>query len=128
MLFTGSKYSVPSQSYKIFKFWIYRVFPEMDIFGISKFIFSYSFWDKCLKLGTYVPGAKTKLLIEPIFYLGLRREKCRILKFEIWNFWQSEYFQNWIFSLLRYTSKIGSIKSFVLAPINADYWADYSNL
>ena len=45
----------------------------MDIFGISKFI-SYSFWDKCLKLGSYVQGAETEVFIEPIFDLGLRSE------------------------------------------------------
>ena len=50
-----------------------RVFPKMDIFGFSKSI-SYRFWDKCLKLGSYVLGTKTKLLIEPIFDLGLRSE------------------------------------------------------
>ena len=61
---------------KVIKFWNpekmgnYRtranfkcVFPKMDIFGISKSIFSYIFWDKCMKLGSYVLGTKTKVLI-----------------------------------------------------------------
>ena len=56
------------------------VFP--DIFGISKSIFSYSFWGKWLKLGSVVLGAKTKLLTEPIFDLGLRSENIEFLKFK----------------------------------------------
>ena len=60
-----------------------------------------------MKLGSNVLGTKTKLLIEPIFDLGLRSENiefvCRLKKS--------------IFSLLRPKSKIGSImKSFVLVP------------
>ena len=67
-----------------------RVFPEMDIFGISKFIFYYSFWDKYLKLGSYVLGAKTKLLIEPIFDLSRRSENIEILKFSKIDIFTSE--------------------------------------
>ena len=48
-----------------------RVFPKMDIFGISKSIFSYIFWDKCLKLRSYVLGTKTKLSRDPNVDLGL---------------------------------------------------------
>ena len=57
-----------------------HVFPRMDIFGISKSIF-YSFWDKRLKLESYVLGGKTKLLTELIFDLGLVSENI-----EFWNF------------------------------------------
>ena len=38
-----------------------HVFPKMDIFVISKSIYSYIFWDKCLKLESYVLVTKTKL-------------------------------------------------------------------
>ena len=48
----------------------------MDIFGILKSISSYSFWDKCLKRGSYVLG--TKFFMEPIFDLGLRSENRRL--------------------------------------------------
>ena len=36
--------------------------------------FSYSFWDKYLKLGSYVLGTKTKQFIELIFDFGLKSE------------------------------------------------------
>ena len=67
MLFTGSKNIVPTRSYQILNPKnagnYLRVFPKMDIFGISKSIYSYIFWDKCMKPGSYVLGSKTELLI-----------------------------------------------------------------
>ena len=71
MLFTGSKILFLAE---VIKFWnpekkgsystcakFKCVFPKMDIFGTSKFIF-YIFWDKCMELGSCVLGTKTKLL------------------------------------------------------------------
>ena len=74
-----------------------------------KSIFSYSFWDKCLKLGGYVLG--TKFLIEPIFEV-----KYRILNFASSQFWR--FFGDRKFSKFNIftRSKIGSVKSFVLVP------------
>ena len=63
----------------------------MDIFGISKSIFTYIFWDKCMKIGSYVLGTKTKLLIEPNFDLGLRSGNIEFLNLMFSNFddfWQ----------------------------------------
>ena len=86
-----------------------RVFPKMYIFGISKSIFSYIFWDKCMKLESYVLGTKTKILIEPIFDLGLRFGNIEILKcppFQKSSKMKSIEFQNSVFPLLRPKSKI----------------------
>ena len=47
-----------------------------------KFIFSYIFWDNCLKLRSYVLGTKTKLLRGQNFDLGLKKSKVTILNFE----------------------------------------------
>ena len=63
-----------------------RVFPKMD----KKFIF-YRFWDKCLKLGSYVLGTNTKLLIEPIFDY-FKASEVKISNFE--NF-KVQYFHFW---------------------------------
>ena len=74
----------------------------MDIFGISKSISSNSFWDKCLKLVSYVLGTKTKLLIWPIFDLGLRSENFEFYKFQICSIQDNKCYLNvnnvyWLF-------------------------------
>ena len=95
---------------------------------ILKSLFSYIFWDKCFKLGSYVLGTKTKLnewmnniLIssDRNFNLGLRSENVEFWKLPVpifEGFWASGYFQNSIFSLLRPKSNFRSLESCILVP------------
>ena len=88
-----------------------------------KSIFSYIFWDKCLKLGSYVLGTKTKLSSDQNFDLGLSDLGLRSENIEFWKLPVAQNpskmgtgnFQNSIFSLLRPKSKFWSLESFVLA-------------
>ena len=73
-----------------------RVFPKMDIFGISKSIFSYIFWDKCLKLGSYVLGTKTKLSSDQNFDLGLKSENI-----EFWKLLVAQNLQKWALAIFK---------------------------
>ena len=57
--------------------YIARVNFNRDSPKINFKIFSYSFWDRHLKLGSCVVGTKTKVLIKLIFDLGLRIDKNR---------------------------------------------------
>ena len=45
-----------------------------------KSIFSYIFWDKCLKFGRYVLGTKKKLSGDQNFDLGLKSENIEFWK------------------------------------------------
>ena len=71
---------------------------KMDIFEISKSIF-YIFWDKCLKLGSYVLETETKLSkfqVAKIENIDFRKLPVPIFE----GFWATGNFQNSIFSLL----------------------------
>ena len=83
----------PRQSYRFLKPWKYGQlqcarelktrFPKNGHFqNLKIYLFLHnSFWNKCLKLGSYVMGKKTQLLIEQIFDLGLRSENIEFWKF-----------------------------------------------
>ena len=77
-----------------------RNFPKINF---KIYILLYSIWDKCLKLGSYVLGTKTKLLIEPIFDLGLRSENIEFLKFYI--FTSEAYIKNRLYRKFCFGSK-----------------------
>ena len=78
----------------------------------------YSFWDKCLKLGSHVLGTK-KVWSSRFLIYASEVERSNFFKFlpcHKSTKMKNLKFQNSIFSLLRPKSKIGSIKSFVLVP------------
>ena len=73
-----------------------RNFQKMDFFGIYKSIFSYKFWNRPSKLGSYVLGVKTQVINPAEFWLRPLKSKYSFLKIESDILWSM--FCHWKFS------------------------------